>query len=269
MKKQLFFMGDIHGNYAVLKHRVKSRKITDATIIHVGDFGVGFSKYERDVERLVDLNEFLESKNVIVYVCRGNHDNPIFFNGQHIYSNLKLVEDYTVLNINDKNILMVGGALSIDRVPRRKANTDSIYATMEERYYWSTEVFVLDEEKLKNTKDIDIVVTHTCPDFSYPVNLNGDFPRVVTQFASGDPSLIKDLMEERELLTKFWKLVCENSKPTHYYYGHFHSSNEENIHGLSGVVPMTTKFTCLGIDELKLYADDSDYEKELNEKYGQ
>lgn len=258
-KRDIFFCGDTHGNHKQIKYLIKSRKITNAVIFHVGDFGIGFKKAERDIEDLEDLDEFLKEKNIIMWVCRGNHDNPIYFNGNYIYGNLKLVEDYTVVEVNNKKVLMVGGALSIDREPRKRTNIDYIKIGREERFYWDTEVFVLDEEKLAEIKDIYIVVTHTSPSFVYPNNMNG-YPRIVTQFTDEDKTLLTDLDSERELLSKFWELVKVNSKPEFYYYGHFHQNNEENING--------TKFTCLGIAELKFHEDYSDYEKELNEKYG-
>jgi predicted phosphodiesterase len=237
-------------------------------IIHVGDFGAGFTTTKNDTENLRGLNNWLGKRNLIMYVIRGNHDNPIYFNGDHIYSNLKLMPDYSVIEVEGKKILMVGGAISIDRIPRKRANNDSILANTEPRYYWSTETFVFDEEKINEIRDIDIVVTHTCPDFAYPKNNDGNFPPIVTQFADEDPSLIKDLLEERGSLTKFWKMLIKNNKITHYYYGHFHYGTEENIHDLSNTIPTTTKFTCLGINEFKFHEDYSDYEEELNKKYG-
>jgi UDP-2,3-diacylglucosamine pyrophosphatase LpxH len=259
-KQNLYFMGDIHGNYEVIKHRIKSLKITNATIIHVGDFGVGFLTHERDVERLEGLNDFLKTKNVTLYVCRGNHDNPIFFNGNYQYDNLKLVEDYTVLNINNQNILLVGGAISIDRVPRQIENTTNIKVGNEVRYWWGTEKFVLDKEKLKDIKDINIVVTHSAPQQCYPVNKNG-YPQIVAQFFTIDDTLEQDLHEERQLLSDLFSILKNNgNNPTHHYYGHFHSNHEEFIDNV--------KHICLGIDKLKFHEDYSDYEEELNKKYG-
>jgi calcineurin-like phosphoesterase family protein len=267
MKKNVYFLGDTHGNHKQIKFLIKSRKITDAVIFHVGDFGVGFKTAERDIEDIEDLNEFLKEKNIIMYVIRGNHDNPIYFNGNYIYDNIKLVEDYTVVEVNNKKVLLVGGALSIDRAQRIRTNTEYIRIGREERFYWSTEVFVLDEEKLAEIKDIDIVVTHTSPSTVYPSNVNG-YPPVVTQFKDGDENLLTDLDDERALLSKFWEIGKVNNKPTHYYYGHFHSSNVENVMNWMGGFSGTTKFTCLAIAELKFHEDHEDYEKELNDKYG-
>ena len=264
MKKDLYFMGDTHGNHKQIIYYIKSRKITNAVIFHVGDFGIGFKTYERDVEDLISLNELLKDKGVMMYVIRGNHDNKIFFNGEYVYDNLKLVEDYTVVEVNNKKVLMVGGALSIDRTSRQIANLDNIEIGREERYYWPTEVFVLNEEKLAEIKDIDIVVTHTSPSFAYPTNIGG-YPPIVMEYSTVDKTLLTELDAERELVSKFWELVKVNNKPNFYYYGHFHSSNEENI--MNGY-DFTTKFTCLGIAELKFHEDYSDYEKELNDKYG-
>ena len=39
----LIFLGDIHGNFNNLKWQIETNKIIDATIIQVGDFGIGFT----------------------------------------------------------------------------------------------------------------------------------------------------------------------------------------------------------------------------------
>jgi UDP-2,3-diacylglucosamine pyrophosphatase LpxH len=81
-------------------------------------FSIGFTTPENDMRILEDLNEQLKKKNITMYAIRGNHDNPAFFKGDHILSNLKLLPDYTVLDLEGKKILLVGGAVSVDRVPR-------------------------------------------------------------------------------------------------------------------------------------------------------
>ena len=82
-------------------------------MIQVGDFGAGFRKDFLD--DMLYLNDVLNEYNVTLYVIRGNHDDPKFFNGNHNWGNLKLLKDYTVLDLEGKKILLIGGAISIDR----------------------------------------------------------------------------------------------------------------------------------------------------------
>ena len=153
---------------------------------------------------------------------RGNHDDPEFFKGNHIYSNLQLVEDYTVMEIYDKKHLFVGGAISIDRKDRLKEMQKFASYGSKKQNYWFDEIFVLDEEKLKIT-DIDVVITHTAPNYCYPQNKTS-FGPMVNVFAEYDDELIPDLTLEREYMTRMFNILEKNGNNiSEHYYGHFHS----------------------------------------------
>jgi hypothetical protein len=131
----------------------------------------------------------------------------------------------------------------------------------EKRYHWDEEKFVLDEEKLEGIRYIDIVVTHTAPDFCHPVNQKDNWPPIVGQFLNEDPTLGDDLMEERGLLTQLDVAIRKNNNPTQWFYGHFHT-HQYTING--GCV-----YTCLAVNEFYEVKDYDDYEDELNKKYGE
>lgn len=217
----MIIIGDTHGNHAHIKWVIKLRKIENQDLIHVGDFGVGFISEKVEMEILNEFNEFLKEKGNTLHVFRGNHDNPQYFKGQHILSNLKLHKDYTVLDIENKKVLGIGGAVSIDRVPRR----------FETRAHWEDEVFVLDEDFLREVRDIDILVTHTTPSYIPPINVPGSWPMIVKNFAINDETLYGDLTNERNLLTKAFDLLTENNKITHHFYGHFHKDITTHRYG--------------------------------------
>lgn len=259
----MFYLGDTHGNLNYVKWFIDNRKIRNTDIIHVGDYGVGFIGDVLKERNLMDkFNKWLHERELTMHVFRGNHDDPYYFNGDFVYDNLKFHPDYTVLEIEGKRILGVGGALSIDRVVRRKWNlTETRYGT-QKRFHWYDEKFILDIEKLNEIKDIDIVVTHTAPDFVYPVNKNNNWPPVVAQFFPEDPGLANDLIEERALLTEFYNIVTKNNPNiTHHIYGHFHTHNIDVVGNCTHI--------CLEINQLYEIPDYTDYEKELNEKYGE
>ena len=134
----MIFIGDIHGNFNYIKYVIRHRHIEDETLIQVGDFGIGFEKKHVDLDLLYDLNDFLKKHNCILYVIRGNHDDPAYFTGLFMFSHLKLVPDYTIVNIEDKNVLFVGGAHSVDRARRIEFND----------VWFPDEMFNLDEDKL-------------------------------------------------------------------------------------------------------------------------
>ena len=151
--------------------------LKDAHIIQVGDFGVGFKDFHKEKRMLEMYHTKLVKNNVTVWAIRGNHDyKPYFDNDPFGFTNIKLVPDYTVLNLEGNNILCVGGAVSVDRewryTKKQKLGTFE-NATLGVESWWDDELFVLDKDKIKDLKDINIVVTHTCPDYCPPDNSFG------------------------------------------------------------------------------------------------
>lgn len=229
----IILVGDIHGRFDQLILKINRANITDANIIQVGDFGLGFQSFEDDHTMLFGLNEYLISRNCKLYVIRGNHDNPSYWsNSSFEFSNIVLVPDYTVLTIDNKKILFVGGAISIDRKYRQQSKGG----------YWEEEVFSYDQDKLDklDLTNLDWVVTHSAPQFAYP----RDFGSIVYYYAHGDKTLINDLLMERQKIDQLASYLEHNQTvPSHWVYGHFHSNNEEDI--------KNTKYVLLGILEFK------------------
>tara|TARA_R110000868_G_scaffold401649_2_gene677273 strand:- start:8605 stop:9237 length:633 start_codon:yes stop_codon:yes gene_type:complete len=196
-------------------------------LFHVGDFGLVYDE-KRTNDTLFRLNTKLVETNNMMWVIRGNHDDPKYWNGDYqMFDNVKLIPDYTVVEVEGKRVLCVGGAVSVDRVPRL-AYGDAFFAD---------EVFVLEREKLAEMRDIDVVMTHTAPHFAYPIGIN-DFVR---SFAKNDPLLIQMLAQERNDLTEMYEILKENNTITDWVYGHFHT-NELTLY--EGV-----KFRVIGIND--------------------
>jgi len=219
----VLILGDIHGNFNFLKHQINTKNITDCSIIQVGDFGIGFTYLENDENTLMNLNDFLSEFNITLYVIRGNHDNPIFFTGNHQYSNLKLLPDYTTLNIEGYNFLFIGGAISIDRTQRIKENNSNIRYGSRKRCYWEGESLEYKPEITKKIRGIDFLITHTAPDWCEPNNKLG-FGSFVDDWAKYDSKLIGDLSFERNQMTNIFIDLFENNKIKKHFYGHFHKS---------------------------------------------
>ena len=259
----MIFIGDTHGNHRYYKQVIKDKDIRNTTLIHVGDFGVGFIDMGAEERNLEELNNWLLDRGLTLHVIRGNHDNPNYFKGKHIYTNLKLHTDYTVINVEGKNILLVGGATSIDRVPRRRYNLQEARVGRDIRYHWEDEKFVLDREKLEGMRDINIVVTHTAPHYAKPFDVKGQWPYIVAQFMGEDERLGDDLVAERTMLDEMYDILDKNNHIDDWFYGHFHR-NDTTLH-------KSTLFHLLDINEMYEHKDEygDDFEQEMNDKYGE
>lgn len=66
-------------------------------------------------EKFHSLNSYLQAKDITVFAVRGSDDNKALFNDRNwdVLSNIKLVEDYTILQLpNNNNTLVVGGDMT-------------------------------------------------------------------------------------------------------------------------------------------------------------
>ena len=124
--------------------------------------------------------------------------------------------------VEGKKVLGVGGAISIDRVPRIVENHNSIKYGSSKRYWWKDEIFKLDLEKVESIRDVEIVVTHSCPDFVAPVVLNNNWPYIVKQFLPDDPPLEEQLKKERAEISELCNILRKNNNIQYWFYGHFH-----------------------------------------------
>lgn len=207
----VFVIGDIHGLFVKLVDQIVKNDLMDCVMISVGDYGIGFnSSYKDELETQKKINDFLKLRNIMLYIIRGNHDDPSFFKGagRLVFSNLEFLEDYTVKDINDEKFLFVGGALSIDRKYRR----DGIS-------YWIDEVFTLDESQVT---ECDVLITHSAPSWIGPFDKAG-----ISGWCDKDPTLWDECLKERKDHNKLFKLA----KPKKSYCGHFHCSTVVDFDG--------------------------------------
>jgi len=224
-KLDTYFLGDIHGNFAVIIDLCYYNKLYNCNIIQVGDFGIGFKSIHADKHNLGILNKVLQERNVHLYAIRGNHDNPSWFSDEVFndtmskFSNVTLVPDYSILNLGKHNIMCVGGAVSIDRIYRQNNNLG----------YWPEEKFETPKPWLLPSAEdceISVVVTHNAPAYCTPTNFNN----LVYSYATNDIHLLADLTEERLRISRLFELIREKGHQIqHHFYGHYHFSNTEFI----------------------------------------
>ena len=200
--KPILVVGDIHGKWDALFKKIDSFDLRDCTLICVGDLGVGFKdSHAKEIRALQFANDFFAARDIEFLSIRGNHDNPAYFNGEiQRFSNLRLLPDYTVETLDNKQFLFVGGAVSIDRTLRKQGVS-----------YWKDEGFALDYAKIVRC---DVLITHSAPTWNGPIEKNA----MLTSFCERDLTLWDECMEERKQHDILIKL-CGTKR---HYCGHFH-----------------------------------------------
>jgi UDP-2,3-diacylglucosamine pyrophosphatase LpxH len=215
----MFFVGDLHGNFNKLKTKICYYNNTN--YIQLGDFGVGFKK--NDYEILTELNNVLVEYNSNLFILRGNHDNPEFWNGLYEFSNINFVKDNSILNIDGYSILFLGGGISIDRVNR-----------INDVSYWKNETI---DYSILLDKEFDIICTHVPYRNIYGWDSDSS---MLSFYAMLDKQLKLDL-EEEERFMKYVNEYVKTIKCKYWFSGHFHESvylEKDRI-----------KYKSLGIDE--------------------
>lgn len=160
----IYITGDTHREFYKL-HDVEKNK--DNMLIILGDVGINYYLDERDKK----LKEQLNSYNIKLFCIQGNHEERPenistykeidMFGGkvfiEEEYPNLIFAKNGELYNIDNKKVLVIGGAYSVDK------NYRIIYG-----YPWFKDEQLIKEEMdniLNKYKGqyIDIVLSHTCP----------------------------------------------------------------------------------------------------------
>jgi predicted phosphodiesterase len=225
----IYAIGDIHGNLKRIREVVEGRQLRGDAIIQVGDFGMGYHP-QNDRRNLQKLNDFLAERECTLWAIRGNHDDPAFFDGRHQLSHVRLVRDYTAAEIEGIRFLFCGGATSIDRMQSIDRMLTAETYGYSDPCYWPGERFVLRPDLIEGVGQLDVVVTHTAPEWCHPENKDG-FGRFVTEFFKGDPNLERDLRRERADMSELFRMIGDRGARLHLY-GHFHQSHATAAEGM-------------------------------------
>lgn len=231
----LYFCGDIHGNLNYIKYFINTgvgfpqQKILNSCIILCGDVGLGFTP-ELENMNISFLNKLCEETNNYIIAIRGNHDDPKQF--KNVYQKrFKAIDDYTIVQFKNKNILCIGGGTSIDRVYRQNNNWG----------YWEDEKIV----ELTNFDSLPycpIIASHCAPVCTYPYGIS----QIVLDFCKSDPTLSNELIQERNYLQTLYEKMSEKGVVEDWYYGHYHKDKETFIEN--------TRFHLLGINSILRYS---------------
>lgn len=224
--ENIIVSGDIHGDIMPLAFKVnETLKLQNSLIIVAGDVGIGFFKDEYYLNLISRASARLKKRNNMFLFVRGNHDDPSKWNDYKPFKaywqdgdeNIRFVKDYTVVSASnlygERNILCVGGAISIDRTDRILGKT-----------YWPDEIFVYDESKIENLEGITDVITHSAPDFCEPILKTG-----IESWMENDATLEADCNKERTDHTVLYNKLKEKNQIKKWCYGHFHFAHRTYV----------------------------------------
>lgn len=208
----IYITGDTHREFNKL-HDVEKNK--DNMLIILGDVGINYYLDERDKK----LKEQLNSYNIKLFCIQGNHEERPenistykeidMFGGkvfiEEEYPNLIFAKNGELYDIDNKKVLVIGGAYSVDK------NYRIIYG-----YPWFKDE-QLNKEEMDNILNkykgqyIDIVLSHTCPLKYEPTEV---FMKCI------DQSDVDKSME------KFLDRVEESINYDKWYCGHYHTEKQ-------------------------------------------
>lgn len=222
---RVFVRGDTHGDFTWLRDWCETNSTTtDDALIILGDAGILY--YGANNWRETNMKKQIAACPITLLCVRGNHedraadrpnmlsvvenDDPIVPGGyfyEAAYPNIWHIMDGSMLDINSKRCLFIGGAYSVDQEYRFLMG-----------WKW-VENEELSEDEMCDILDLlsgsgqhyhfDFVFTHTCPEPVIPTDL----------FLSGiDQSRVSRAMES------FLETVSHVIYFDKWYFGHYHAN---------------------------------------------
>ena len=185
--QRICFLGDVHGLFKELDMFLKLNKPN--IVLQCGDFGY-WPKFFKD------RFDYLKDNPIPIYFCDGNHEDYESLKNIEceVYPNIYYMKRTKILNINNLNIMFIGGAESIDGNMR----------TLGYDYFLEESISQKDFINLPDTK-IDIIISHTCP---MEVNIKR--------------------YNEKQSSRIALSYILEMYQPKLWYFGHYHSFKEGN-----------------------------------------
>lgn len=224
-------LGDIHGNTHLVDQFIESCNINAnvvSNVILMGDIGIGFGKLINGKDTtLISLSRVADNHRVKIYIILGNHDNRRLMESQFIvepdgagmiattdvYPGLAWLTDGSVVHMSDRNWLVWGGAVSVDKHRRTEG-----------RNWWSTETrtdydsFNIIEDVFHDVKHerllIEGLLCHDVPESTvHKCTVPGYVPPFTTQA----------LLDEARVHSRLIDHIIDTFHINHVVHGHMHT----------------------------------------------
>lgn len=217
---QVFLIGDYHQHTDLLTEALDeiSASAGPASAIMLGDYDI------HTASQLSDFIDLLNQYDIDFYLLRGNHDCPLYWQDRGISmlfetDGFHLLKDVDYILWQDKRILTVSGAVSVDRTCIR----------FDEGNCWpdtegiSPNAIGSVKRAVQADGAFDVLLSHTGPLSDVPIT--NEFTQ---SFASTDDALLNDLKQERKTITQLQMA----SGIKRHYFGHFHQSIQKDEYGI-------------------------------------
>lgn len=243
----LVIIGDIHSKLNSIVEQMKL--FNDTLFISTGDLGIGSKPFDFDVEMLENIEYGLSTKNNVLMIVRGNHDNAKYFKKNSSMNNILeetaphiiLVPDYSIVKTSKHNILCIGGARSIDRV----------FSIKNVSWFQNENIQKPDDKFFNENHNIDIIVSHSAPLFAQPLEFSDALKHynsfIVNAYSMYDDKMKNDVYKERLLLKGIYEKLNNKHHIKYIVFGHYHRSIQTTYN--------KTKCISLGVCELKQITD--------------
>jgi len=256
---------DQHGN-TIRRYAKKISKmprscgyLLDNTVLIVNGsntFGQNDLKYYYDKFNM--LNDVLADNNTHILFVRGN-DDPKYFTDELLnLSNVKTIQDYSVIKLNKFNCLCIGGQISLDRLWKSEQEK-----RIGKKMFWENEHMTFNENAINEILSkykISCIVTPSSPSFAYPgTNVFKKSPWV-----KKDKALLNDLNDERVTMDRIYnKFIESKSKPYIWAYSRFDDSNQSVINDI--LFKSLCSFQFLNFNNTAAEYFNIDFSKQLKE----
>lgn len=185
-------IGDINGNWYSLYIKIKERNIIDRNFILLGNFGIGKINKKIEISNLNKLNNLLIDRNSNLYIMMGDIDKKSLFKEySKSFSKIKFIYDDEIHSIDEVDIFFIPGSINFDRL----------------NLINKTERIKSKNIIVPYNKNIDVVISHDTPMFTYPYNNIHLKP-----FTKYDKWLNNDVSKYRKALSEAYKNITETKK---------------------------------------------------------
>lgn len=214
----VYITGDKHADFSEVFDFCYDKKTSlDDVLIVLGDAGINYYANYKDYYLKNSLlqypitffcihgNHEERPENIKTYKTKKFHEGIVYY--EKDYPNILFAKDGEIYNFNNKNVLVIGGAYSVDK-----------YIRLARGYNWYESEQPSDEVKnkvkdvlSKRDNKIDVILSHTCP-YKY-------LPREM--FLDGiDQSKVDNSTEY------FLDEIENNTDYKLWYCGHYHTDKE-------------------------------------------